>query len=68
MVTGLASSLTALVTTPGTRRVLPSVAGSAMLVWRRYDGWRTKGKYSKLANHAMEESLMSILLVLASFL
>ncbi len=64
----LASSLTALVTAPGTRRVLPFVAGSVMLVRRTYDVWRMKGKNSNLADRTIEESLVSVLLVLASFL
>jgi hypothetical protein len=67
-VPGLALSLTTLVTTPGTMRVLLSVAGGAMLVRRTYDVWRTKGEDSKLADRAIEEILMSVLLVLASFL
>ncbi len=37
VVPGLASSLTTLVMMPGTRRVLPSVAGSVMLVRRTYN-------------------------------
>jgi hypothetical protein len=52
----------------GTRRVLLSVAGGAMLVQKMYDVWRRKGKDSKLDDCAIEESLMSVLLVLASFL
>jgi len=68
MMSGLASSLTALAMSPGVRRVLLSAAGSAMLVRRTYGVWRTKGKDSKLADRAVEESLISVLLVLASFL
>jgi len=68
MMTGLASSLTALAMSPGVRRVLLSAAGSAMLVRRTYGVWRTKGEDSKLADRAVEESLISVLLVLASFL
>jgi hypothetical protein len=68
VVPGLALFLTALVTTPGTSRVLLSMAGGTMLVPRTYNVWRTKGNNSKLADCAIEESLMSVLLVLASFL
>lgn len=64
----LASSLTSLAMSPGVRRVLLSAAGSAMLVRRTYGVWRTKGEDSKLADRAVEESLISVLLVLASFL
>ena len=64
----LASSLTSLAMSPGVRRVLLSAAGSAMLVRRAYGVWRTKGEDSKLADRAVEESLISVLLVLASFL
>ena len=65
---GLTSSLDALVMDPGARRVLLSASGSAMLVRRTYAIWRARGEDSKLANRAIEESLISVLLVLASFL
>ena len=68
MMPGLASSLTALTISPGARRVLLSGSGSAMLVQRTYAVWRTKGEDSKLADRTIEESLISVLLVLASFL
>ena len=68
MMPGLASSLTALTMSLGARRVLLSASGSVMLVRRTYTVWRTKGKDSKLADCTIEESLISVLLVLASFL
>jgi len=68
MMPGLTSSLTALEMSPGARRVLLSAAGNTMLVRRTYGVWRTKGEDLKLANQAVEESLISVLLVLASIL
>lgn len=64
---GLAS-LTALIMTSGVRKVLLSVAGSGMLVRRTYAVWKTNGEDAKLADRAIDESLISVLLVLASFL
>ncbi len=68
MMPGLTSSLTALEMSPGARRVLLSAAGNTMLVRRTYGVWRTKGEDLKLANQAVEESLIIVLLVLASIL
>ena len=68
MMPGLASSLTTLAMYLGARRVLLSASGSVMLVWRTYTILRTKGKDSKLADCAIEESLICVLLMLASFL
>ncbi len=68
MMPGLTSSLTALEMSPGARRVLLFAAGNTMLVRRTYGVWSTKGEDLKLANQAVEESLISVLLVLASIL
>jgi hypothetical protein len=62
------ASLTALVVTSEVRRLLLSVAGSGMLLRRTLGVWKTKGEDAKLADRAIDESLISVLLVLASFL
>ena len=68
MMPGLTSSLTALEMSLGARRVLLSAAGSTLLVRRTYGVWRTKGEDSKLADQAIEENLIIVLLVLAIIL
>ncbi|KAL3798308.1 hypothetical protein ACHAW5_010645 [Stephanodiscus triporus] len=62
------ASLTALIMTSGVRKVLLSVAGSGMLARRTFAVWKTNGEDAKLADRAIDESLISVLLVLASFL
>lgn len=62
------SSLTSILTTQDTRKVILSVAGSAMLLLRTFRVWETHGEDSNLAERAIRESLLSVLLVLASFL
>ena len=49
------------------RSLLLSVAGSAMLLRRTIGVWKTKGKDAKLCETAIRESLISVVLVLASF-
>ena len=49
------------------RKLLLSLVGSGMLLRRAHAVWRTKGKDVNLAERAIRESLVSVLLVLASF-
>ena len=60
--------LASLFTIPDTRKVILSVAGSAMLLLRTFSVWRSNGEDLNLAERAIRESLLSVLLVLASFL
>lgn len=62
------SGLASLFTIPDTRKVILSVAGSAMLLLRTFSVWRSNGEDLNLAERAIRESLLSVLLVLASFL
>lgn len=48
--------------------MLLAVAGSGSLLWRTINVWKTKGKDDNLCEKAIRESLISVLLVLASFL
>lgn len=57
-----------LLSTPDTRKVILSVIGSAMLLLRTFRVWKTNGEDTNLADRAIRESLLSVLLVLASFL
>jgi hypothetical protein len=65
---GQFASLASLVMTSEVRRVLLSVTGSGMLLRRTLSVWKTKGRDAKLADRAIDESLISVLLVLVSFL
>ncbi|KAL3810320.1 hypothetical protein ACHAXA_008255 [Cyclostephanos tholiformis] len=65
---GYIASLAALAVSSKVRNVLLSVAGSGMLLRRTYGVWRTNGEDVKLVHRAVEESLISVVLVLASFL
>merc|ERR1719203_1689357 len=56
------------ITNPQSRSVLLSVAGTGMLLWRTISVWKTKGEDAHLCERAIRESLISVLLVLASFL
>lgn len=62
------SSLASILMTQDTRKVILSVAGSAMLLLRSFGVWKTRGEDLNLAERAIRESLLSVLLVLASFL
>jgi len=62
------SSLTSLLTDSPSRKVVLSLAGSGMLLQRTYSVWKTKGDDANLCERAIRESLVSVLLVLASFL
>ena len=62
------SSITTLLTKSQARRALLSVAGSGMLLQRTWSVWKTKGEDANLCERAVRESLISVLLVLASFL
>lgn len=62
------SSLLGLVTTNSqARKVLLAVAGSGTLLLRTFSVWKTDGEDADLAERAIRESLLSVLLVLASF-
>lgn len=61
------SSISTLLTNSEVRKVLLAVVGSGMLFWRTFRVWRTKGEDSNLAEQAVREGLISVLLVLASF-
>ncbi|KAL7547508.1 hypothetical protein ACHAWF_010801 [Thalassiosira exigua] len=57
-----------LLTNPEMRRVMLTVAGSGLMFLRTFAVWRTKGEDSTLAEKAIRESMLSVLLVIASFL
>eukprot|EP00956_Cyclotella_meneghiniana_P019255 scaffold32876_cov46-Cyclotella_meneghiniana.AAC.2 len=59
--------LGALLTTTIIRRLVLSVVGSVMLLYRAYSVVKTKGEDVDLAEKAVDSSLLSVLLVLASF-
>eukprot|EP00956_Cyclotella_meneghiniana_P041668 scaffold234385_cov26-Cyclotella_meneghiniana.AAC.2 len=59
--------LGALLTTTIIRRLVLSVVGSVMLLYRAYSVVKTKGEDVDLAEKAVDSSLLSALLVLASF-
>ena len=61
------SSLTALFTNTEARKALLSVVGSGMLIQRTFSVLRTRGEDANLADRAIRESLISVLVVLASF-
>ena len=58
----------ALITTSRARKVILSLAGSGILFLRTFSVWKTDGEDANLAERAIRESLVSVLLVLASFL
>jgi hypothetical protein len=57
-----------IIVSPEARKLLLSFVGSGMLLRRTYDVWRTNGEDDTLVDRAIDESLLSVLLVLASFL
>jgi hypothetical protein len=61
-------TLIAIVQKSEARRLLLSLVGSGMLLRRIYDVWWSTGEDNTLVNLAVDESLLSVLLVLASFL
>ncbi|KAL7540007.1 hypothetical protein ACHAXR_010351 [Thalassiosira sp. AJA248-18] len=61
-------TLPTLLTNSPRRRVLLSVAGSGLLLLRTFSVWNTNGEDVNLAERAIRESFISVLLVLASFL
>jgi 4-hydroxybenzoate polyprenyltransferase len=65
---GMTPTLNACLQTSEARRLLLSLVGSGMLLRRIYDVWWTNGEDNTLVNRAVDESLLSVLLVLASFL
>jgi len=65
---GMTLTLIAIVQKSEARRLLLSLVGSGMLLRRIYDVWWTTGEDNTLVNLAVDESLLSVLLVLASFL
>ena len=60
--------LSTIMTQCGVRKVVLSVVGSVMLLLRTYSVFVTDGNNVDLAEKAIKESLISVLLVLASFL
>jgi len=64
---GSLSSLVAIPSLSGARKVVLSVVGSGLLLQRVFRVWKTKGEDASLAEQAIRESLISVLLVLASF-
>ena len=60
-------SLLSVVSTPEIRRLGLSIVGSALLLYRAYGVSKTKGEDTALAERAIGSSLLSVLLVLASF-
>jgi hypothetical protein len=52
---------------PSVRRLVLSISGSTMLLYRAYSVWKTRGENVDLAERAVGSSLFSVLLVLASF-
>jgi len=62
------SSLSTLLINSQARKVMLAVAGSGMLLWRTFSVWKTNGEDANLCERAIRESLISVLLVLASFL
>jgi 4-hydroxybenzoate polyprenyltransferase len=65
---GMTPTLIVFVQKSEARRLLLSLVGSGMLLRRIYDVWWTNGEDNTLVNRAIDESLLSVLLVLASFL
>lgn len=64
----VSKSSLALITTSRARKVILSLAGSGLLFLRTFSVWKTDGEDANLAERAIRESLVSVLLVLASFL
>lgn len=64
----IVSTLIGLVQTSEARRLLLSLVGSGMLLRRTYNVWQTNGEDNTVVDLAIDESLLSVLLVLASFL
>lgn len=58
----------ALLTDLETRKAILSVWGSTMFLWRAWRVWRTNGENADLAERAVSESLIYVVMILASFL
>jgi 4-hydroxybenzoate polyprenyltransferase len=63
----LISSLTSFATNSDARSLLLSVVGSVLLVQRAFAVWKTSGDDVNLAERAVREGFLSVVLVLASF-
>ena len=57
-----------LLTNSTVRKVVLSLIGSSMLLYRAFDVWRTKGDNCDLAEKAVSESLIAVLFLLGSFM
>ena len=56
------------ITSPGVRKLILSVTGAGFLAQRTYAVFRTKGDDVVLAEKAVRDGLLGVLLVLASFM
>ena len=61
------SNIASLWTSHGTRKLLLAIAGNLMFLQRTFRVWKTKGEDSNLAERAVRDSMLGVVLVLASF-
>ena len=61
------ASLPALLSNHEVRKVMLAVAGSGMFLQRAFSVWKTNGDDANLADRAVRDSIISVVLALASF-
>lgn len=61
------STTVSLWTNHGTRKLLLAMAGNLMFLQRTFRVWKTQGEDSNLAERAVRDSMIGVVLVLASF-